>query len=466
MEIQSDHRPLEHDSGYNQHGVPFNPYPLNRADSMLPGETVGIANYPLRSQLASEVHARPYEQLTAPVQASHLAILSDESLLGKEREMIGELCERFRVAPPSASARHHSADMGMFRLKWERHSEFSSYTFFHHAPFDQPFQETAISRVPADWLEQLPGQLLTAVHLALAPRDYPKQEIEELATLFASNTVTGSLVTGGAARVWTDFHIHADGFSRFLIQDDHLRSRQAGRLMQRLYELEQYRLLALLAFPLAQQYGQQLNRLDQALNSLIGEIVDIDNLEDERHALEQLTGLAAQVEQVASTTSYRFSAATAYYDIIQQRLAELREERIQGVQMLHEFMQRRLAPAMHTCQSVDQRIQGLATRIARASNLLRTRVDVSMEGQTKDLLRSMDRRAHLQLRMQETVEGLSVVVLSYYLLGLVGYGLKGLKSTGIGINVELGIAIAIPVVLVAVFFGVRRLKRLAGHAGD
>lgn len=433
---------------------------------MLPGETAGIADYPLRNQLASEVHARPYEQLTAPVQASHLAILSDESLAEQEREMVAELCERFRVAPPAPSARHHSADMGIFRLKWERHSEFSSYTFFCQAPFDQPFQETAISRVPADWLKQLPGKLLTAVHLALAPSDAPKQEIEELATLFASNTVTGSMVTGGAAQVWTDFHIHADGFSRFLIQDNHLRSRQAGRLVQRLCELEQYRLLALLAFPLAQEYGQQLRQLDQELSGLTGKILDIDNLEDERAALEQLTSLAARVEQIASSTSYRFSAATAYYDLILQRLAELREERITGVQMLHEFMQRRLAPAMQTCKSVEQRIQALATRIARASNLLRTRVDVSMEGQTKDLLRSMDRRAHLQLRMQETVEGLSVVVLSYYLLGLVGYGLKGLKSAGIGVNVELGTGVAIPAVLIAVFFGVRRLKRLAGHAGD
>ena len=138
-------------------------------------------------------------------------------------------------------------------------------------------------------------------------------------------------------------------------------------------------------------------------------------------------------------------------------------QRIQGVQTLHEFMQRRLAPAMHTCRSVDQRIQTLAQRVTRASNLLRTRVDVSMEGQTKDLLRSMDRRASMQLRMQETVEGLSVVVLSYYLLGIVGYGLKAAKSAGIAVNVELGIGIAIPVVVTAVFFGVRRLKRLANH---
>lgn len=433
---------------------------------MLPGATVGIPNHPLRNQLANEVHARPYELLTAPVQASHLAILSDESQLPREREMLSTLCQRFNVAPPALSARHYSADMGLFRLKWERHTEFSTYTFFHAAPFTLPFQGTAIEQIPKAWLEALPGELLAASHVALIPRDYPKGEIEELATHFASNTVTGSRVAGGAAEVWTDFHIHADGFSRFLVQDNTLRSRQAGRLIQRLCEIEQYRILALLAFPLAQRYGQTLGRLDQALNDLTSEIVEIDNLQDEHQALQELTGLAAELEQISSSTSYRFSAAAAYYDIIHQRLDDLREERIQGIQMLHEFMQRRLAPAMHTCQSVNQRIQTLAKRITRASNLLRTRVDVSMEGQTKDLLKSMDRRAHLQLRMQETVEGLSVVVLSYYLLGLTGYGLKALKSAGVEVNVEMGTGIAIPIVITVVFFAVRRLKRLAGHGEE
>jgi len=430
---------------------------------MSPAETLGIDNHPLRTRVSNEVHARPYEQITAPMQASHLAIVSGDADLATERELIGDLCRRFNAPPPDPEARHYSADMGMFRLRWERHAEFSSYTFFHNAPFEQPFRDNAIDRVPREWLQQLPGQLLSATHLALEPADRPQREIEALATLFASNTVSGCEVAGGAARVWTDFHIHADGFGRILIQDASLRSRQAGRLLQRLYEIEQYRLLALLAFPLAQQFSQELNRLDQRMNRLTDEIVAIDTLDDERRVLGELTRLAAEVEQVAAGTGYRFSAAAAYYDIIQQRLGELRENRIQGVQMLHEFMQRRLAPAMQTCRSVDNRIQALATRVARASNLLRTRVDVSMEGQSRDLLQSMNRRAYLQLRMQETVEGLSVVVLSYYLLGMVGYGLKALKSAGLPVNVDIGTGLSIPLVIGAVYLGVRRLKRLVGH---
>lgn len=78
----------------------------------------------------------------------------------------------------------------------------------------------------------------------------------------------------------------------------------------------------------------------------------------------------------------------------------------------------------------------------------------------------MDRRADLQLRLQETVEGLSVVVLSYYLVGLVSYAVKALSKLGLPLNPDLATGLAIPVVLVAVGLGMRRLRRhLARHEG-
>src|SRR3546814_8262212 len=87
-------------------------------------------------------------------------------------------------------------------------------------------------------------------------------------------------------------------------------------------------------------------------------------------------------------------------------------------------MDRRLAPAMRTCESAAGRLETLASRVGRASNLLRTRVDIELEAQNRDVLMSMNRRARLQLRLQETVEGLSVVAISYYVVGLVGYAAK------------------------------------------
>ncbi len=427
---------------------------------------LGLRQHSQRIELANEVHARPYESLHPPLQATHLALLSPFSQVEREIAHIRQLCRRFNVAAPEPEQRHFSVEMPTFRFRWERHSEFSSYTFYVEAPFKRPFEETAISRVPAEWLRQLPGELLMGSHVAIEP-DSEMRTIEELATFFARNTVAGSEVTGGVAKVWSDFQVHGDGFSRFLIQDSGLRSRQAGRLLQRLCEIEQYRLLALLAFPQAQYLGGQTAELDSRLTELTTRLTRLGEVEQERRLLGELSDLAAEVEQLTSSSSYRFSAARAYYDIVKQRIEDIREQRIEGVQTLREFMERRLAPAMNTCQSTEERLTLLANRVSRASNLLRTRVDISMEEQSRDLLASMDRRARLQLRMQETVEGLSVVVLSYYLMGLVSYGLKGLKAAGVAVNTELGTGVAIPLVVGLVYLGVRRLKRriIRGESG-
>lgn len=115
---------------------------------------------------------------------------------------------------------------------------------------------------------------------------------------------------------------------------------------------------------------------------------------------------------------------------MQQRVVELRDKRNEGPQMLYEFRKQRVTSAMGTFDLVRSQLEILSLRVTRASSMLRTRVDISMESQIRDLLKSMDNRAHLQLRLQETVEGLSVVVLSYYMLGIVGYGLKAAKAAG------------------------------------
>jgi len=435
----------------------------NETTAALPrGSVTSLTDHPLRVTLSNEVHARPFELLSAPVQATHLALMSLDETLADEYQLIGELCQRYNSPVPNAGAKHFSVDLDGMRLKWERHSEFSSYTFFLTHSFDKPFETTAISYLPEAWLQRLPGELLMAAHVAIEGSDQ-HLEIDDLAQFFSRNTVAGAQVAGGAAQVWTDFRIHGDGFSRILIQDKGLMSRQAGRLVQRLCEIEEYRMLALLALPLAQSYGQKLKQMESALSQVTASITEISELADERRMLDSLTRLAADVESISSTTSYRFSAARAYHEIILRRIDDLRETRIEGMQTLNEFMERRLLPAMQTCLSVEQRIQALAQRVTRASNLLRTRVDISMEEQSRDLLLSMDRRAHLQLQLQETVEGLSVVVLSYYLLGILGYGLKALKSLGLAVNVELATGIAIPVVAGVVYLGVKQLKRLVNH---
>ena len=421
-----------------------------------------IPEYAERQELHEELNAMVYQLLAPPFELSHLVLLSERGWVEQERQLIAELCTRYGINPPNAHDNDFSANCGEFLLRWERHTEYSTYTIYRMAPFEVPFEHAPITYVPQDWMARLPGELLVGTHIALEDRSRPMRSLHELSQLFSYGAVIGSKVAGGAASVWSDHQIHQDNFGRILIHDDNLRSRQVGRLVQRLLEIETYRMLAMLPVPITRQIIPQLARADQRLAELTAGHVAMTCIEDEQRLLDELTRLAAETERLSALTSHRFNASRAYYDIVKLRITELREERIEGLQMLQEFMIQRLSSAMGTCELVHTKLETLSTRLGRASALLRTRVDLSMEAQIRDLLKSMDDRARVQLRLQETVEGLSVVVLSYYLLGIIGYGLKALKAAEYDINVELLTGIAIPFVLLVVFLLVRGARKIIG----
>ena len=419
-------------------------------------------DHPLRRRLTDEVHARPIQPLTAPLRASHLAMLTAGVPDSAEREHLATLCAGLAAPPPPAETDHFSLDLGLGRLRWERHTEFSTYTLFRPGPFAEPFDDHALALLPADWLDGLPGQRLVAVHLAL---DTTEQDHDRLEAAFTGHVLAGSQLLGGAARGWSDYRIHRDGFGRVLVEDCGLTAGQGGRLVQRLLEIETYRMMALLAFPAAREVGQTARQIDQDLAGMVARLAapPCGDPGDDRRLLDRLTGLAAECERMTAATSYRFSAARAYYAIVRSRIDELREDRIPGTQTIAEFMDRRLAPAMKTCEAMAELQDGLARRVARAADLLRTRVDIALEEKNRDLLASMNRRAHQQLRLQETVEGLSVVAISYYLLGLVGYLAKGAKAAGLRVDPDIAVMIGLPLVLGMVWLGVRRLRRALGH---
>jgi uncharacterized membrane-anchored protein len=418
-----------------------------------------FTEHAMRQILVDEVHARPFESLRAPARASHMAWLTGEGAAAADRAHLADLCRRFDAVPPSDGANHYSADLGPFRCRWERHSEFTSYTFICDGASKAPFEAAVTDLVPMDWLEHCPGELLVACHVAFEGKGKTPDGADRLHRYFAADSLAGSVMAGGNARAWTDFRLHEDGFGRFLVRDAGLRARQAGRLVQRLLEIETYRLLALLALPLARAAGPDISAAASELTAITDRMTRLEDLEDQRSMLEQLTGLAARMERLASGNTYRFSAATAYYALTEKRIAGVREERIEGLQTIGEFMERRLAPAMRSCQAIATRQDRLAERIARATSLLRTRVDIAMEEQNRNLLRSMDRRAKLQLRLQETVEGLSVAAISYYLVGLVGYAAKGAAAAGLAVPVDLVTGLSIPAVIALVWYAVRRIRR-------
>lgn len=420
----------------------------------------------MRQTLVDEVHARPFESLRAPARASHMAWLTGEGAAPQDRAHLAELCRHFDAALPPEAANHYSGDFGSFRCRWERHTEFTSYTIICEGDSEVPFAEPVIDLLPPEWFAAFPGELLVACHVAFVAQGGLTGGVNGLQEFFAEDSLAGSIMAGGNAEGWTDFRLHEDGFGRILVRDAGLRPRQAGRLVQRLLEIETYRLMALLALPLSRSAGPEITDTADRLMAITERMTHLEGLEDQRAMVEQLTGLAAKMERLASTNTYRFSAAAAYYALIEKRIAELREARIEGLQTIGEFMERRMAPAMRSCEVIATRQDRLADRIARATSMLRTRVDIAMEEQSRNLLRSMDRRAKLQLRLQETVEGLSVVAISYYLVGLVGYAAKGVSAAGMPVPADLAVGLSIPAVIVLVWVAVRRVRKRLGSTAN
>ncbi len=424
--------------------------------------------HPLRHVITDELHARIFEPLRAPERVSHLAVVCGERGSGRNVEHLKRLLAIYGRPVPEKIDQHYSVDLGPMRMRWERHTEFVTYTFSKQGSFDHPFAAPVLNELPEEWLREMPGEVISAVSVAVDSCAMPERSQEELVALFNGNPIIGSRVVGGAASAWSDLKIHADGFSRVLLRDCSLSENQAGRLAKRVLEIKTYRAMALLGFPLAREVSPVLSDADRRLAVVASRMSTQGSSADtafESELLDELTSLAAEIEAISARTTSRFDASRAYYGMVLQRLEALRQQRIEGFQTFSEFLDARLAPAIATCEATQHRQVDLAERAARLTSLLRARVEVSLQEQNGRLLESMDRRARLQLRLQETVEGLSVIAIGYYGVGLVGYALKGLEQWGLPIDATLGMGIALPFVVGFAWLGLKRVKkRLAGSS--
>ncbi len=414
-----------------------------------------MLDHELRHVLNDEIHGRPGLAVIAPARITHLAF----TLSSGDSEplvQITKLCDAFGVKPPAEGARHHSAELASALLKYERHGEF--YRISVTAQNTRQKQE-AISLLPLGWIDELPGKRLVAIHTEVMSRDMKPPTPAFLKKYFGHDDLAGSHVSHGRATVWTDFKIGSEGYTRMLVHDRGLTPLSLGRVSRRIHEIETYRMMALLAFPLAQDLQKGLGPLERSLAQTIEGMLSAQSVADDASLLASLSTTARDAEEMSNRSSFRFAAARAYTALVDKRVAELGEERVENCQRIGVFLDRRFSPAMNTCLAVAERVADLARRSERASNLLRTRVDIALEGQNQQLLRSMETRARQQLMLQETVEGISVVAISYYLFNIVAKFASGATQYFLGEGIKFPEWTLIPVILLLVWYSIRRLRR-------
>jgi uncharacterized membrane-anchored protein len=466
--------------------------------------------------LHDELHARPAMPARSPGVVSYWA--QHQMDPSGALQALRELCAAVGHPAPAAGIRHYVVKTATFDLKFERHGEFISWQLCAELAGSHPSDPAdvqhalstarAIDVLPLSFVRGIAGTpMLAATHVVILKAN--ETELEAFSTLMQtavsarwaahgsphhgahqggseaaagapppstdpplyspvsgeaddSAALLASRVSDGQAVVMTDLRLGSDGFTRFLLVDMGLTSDRLARDVQRVCEIEAYRMLAMLGFPVARNESQSLSQIEAQLQTIVDDMAGARTLDDAA-AFDSLLKLAAEIEHGAARTRYRLSATRAYNRIVLQRLSDLREERLSGLQKLAGFFNRRFAPAMALCESTDARITDIADRVNRAVDLARVRVEAQREANNQELFRSLAHRQKLQLRLQQTVEGLSVVAISYYILSIVAFVAKAMKGVqlpgGLTVQADVVTAVAVVPVVGLVYALVHRVRR-------
>lgn len=442
-------------------------------------DTGGLKNSTrdLRVSLSNEWHARPQLSLPAPLRCSHLVCLRGNASLQDSRDSFAELCRAQGQATPGDESRHHSVQAGTCLVKWEGHTEADSYTILASGNGEPPFSTPALQFLDSTQRERMLETQFVGVHVeALDGKGADAEEqLKRVRALLGTSIVYGGRIADGGdnsgingadsgnrndhAELWSAFRLDDQGFVRLVIIDHGLSESRLARYLQRVLELESYRMLAMLALPKAREIMNTLSTLEPELDLVMTQLDKSDAEPAQEALLKTLTRMAARVEHIVDANTYRFAASRAYLGIVERRIAELNESKLGSAPLYTDFLLKSLSPAMRTCDAAENRTHDLAQRVSRATQLLNSMVDMVQKKQNQAILESMAERANLQLRLQQSVEGFSIFAISYYAVGLLSYLLKSGKSLGLGTDPDVLTGLSAPIILGVVWFSVRSVRR-------
>ncbi len=417
----------------------------------------------LKDALIDELHTRPFPVISLPAQVSSIAVLNPAPV-ETEIERLTDLANSWGMPVPQKSASCFYQSCDRFNIRWERHNEFSTYTVISRDSAKAK-EQGSLALLGSDWLQSVSGEIISANHIELLPLTEAPSGREALREYFDGERLIGSKIYDGNATVWTSMRSHSDGFTKTLVIDEGINASQAGRAVRNLLEIFTYRSMTLLALPTAKSLLPEVSTLERRLSETSEKLKQLKTMEDEQNLMAELISEATQVEKLIADHSFRFSATEAYFNLTQTRLDMLREEKIPTIRTLKQFHVRRFIPAYNTCVSVVKRKQNLSQRIGRTSELLHSRLQLSLEDQNQRLLASMNNRSKLQLRLQQTVEGLSVVAITYYSMILSKLMVDPLPlETYLPFGDALVVAVTTPLVFISTLFLVRRIRKKLGDS--
>jgi uncharacterized membrane-anchored protein len=404
-----------------------------------------FTEHPQRRQAVEEMHLRRFAPVAAPAELIQIVRLVDST--EREAEECGVAAAPTPMVRGSGGRHASGAAADGAQLIWERHSEASTATVI------LPGHTDGQDRLKG-WIEGLPGRVVRATRIRVVEQEADAVEPLREAGFAADELVSCHIV--GGVRLWSDFRLHKSGYGRLLLAANGVPPADLGRIIQRLQELGNYRNLALLGLPMAQAHMTRLNELEDSLAEHAHALTKPED--DDEALLHRLSSMSAELAHIGAEIGFRLGATNAYARIAVDRLDALEVRTITGHQSLADFTDRRLTPAVRTCATFQERLEEISERAARITALLRTRIETRIQRQNRDLLSSMEQSIGLQLRLQHVVEGLSVLAVGYYAIGLTAYLLKGITSVQHGFGPEAVLGVIVLPVLAAIYFFIRRQR--------
>jgi len=404
--------------------------------------------HPQRQTLHNELHARPSLYFDEPAHVFHLAFLGGD----RECNALLQNCCPSAFDPNAAQGITH---LDGHPLKWERHAEFFTLTLVITSSSNDLYW-TSLPESLAQRIEPHRPLIISAVQIVVRG-----EAALDLAS-YGFKDPCGSCVGGGDAMVWSDFRLSEDSTNRFLFVNRRLNAYRQGRMIRRLLEIETYRMMASLALTTAKTLSAQLNVFDKTLVTLSERNAGSDTT-NAKVLLADISSLSAQVVSSTAKTRHRFSATQAYAQLVFERLGELRESHVGDCQRLGIFIERRFKPTVRYCAATEQRLEHLAKSVANLGDLLQARVQVEMEEQNSEILKSLNTRADAQIKIQRAVEGLSIIAITYYLINLLKLVYSGLHVLGAEVSAREAMLAMTPLFIGILMVILIRIKKVKGH---
>jgi len=389
-------------------------------------------------QVTDELNARPFPRFSVPTNIFRLCISGEEAFAGL-RDL---LKEHLPALDWEGGGRLMRTRLGDVQFNIERHTEFISLTLID----EKGAPGSASQYLPDDWAAKTGGEIVVAVDCECGIRGAARE-----------GWTCASVLDNGLADVFFDFKVAEDGHTKIALDfAEGTDVRDIGRIALQVMEIETYRSFAAIGLPQARAAQAQMTDIALRVPTANG---DDAGAAAENNRFAVLSGLTGELEDVWRRTSFRFAACTAYWDLVTARLAQLNEKAYDNRITVGGFLERRLQPAIATYQATERRRHDLVEQIAAMTGLLQTRIELDTQQQNADLLTSLNHAAERQLRLQHTVEGVSTVAISYYLVNLLDapadYLLAQMPTLDPLLLRMALVALAVPIV----WLSIRRLLR-------